>query len=106
MSPRPLPRALYSTQCRRVPARPPRHGARCLPQDPGDTMNLQAAEMSTTHRGPAVCVEGVFAEHGPRVYSVARRMLGNDADAEDVTQEVLLQVIRKADGFRGESLLS
>src|SRR5215468_7495703 len=32
-------------------------------------------------------------------------MLGNDADAEDVTQEVLLQVVRKLDTFRGESSL-
>jgi RNA polymerase sigma-70 factor (ECF subfamily) len=30
-------------------------------------------------------------------------MLGNDADAEDVTQDVLLQVVRKLDTFRGES---
>jgi RNA polymerase sigma-70 factor (ECF subfamily) len=30
-------------------------------------------------------------------------MLGNDADAEDVTQDVLLQLIRKLDTFRGES---
>src|ERR687885_358422 len=47
--------------------------------------------------------EDVFREHAPRVYNLARRMLGNDADAEDVTQEVLLQVIRKLDTFRGES---
>src|SRR5438309_6045189 len=32
-------------------------------------------------------------------------MLGNDADAEDVTQEVLLQLVRKLDTFRGESAL-
>ena len=30
-------------------------------------------------------------------------MLANDADAEDVTQDVLLQVVRKLDTFRGES---
>jgi RNA polymerase sigma-70 factor (ECF subfamily) len=47
--------------------------------------------------------EQVFTEHAPRVYSLARRMLGNDADAEDVTQDVLLQVVRKVDTFRGES---
>jgi RNA polymerase sigma-70 factor, ECF subfamily len=47
--------------------------------------------------------EQVFREHGPRVYSLARRMLGNDADAEDVTQDVLLQVLRKGSSFRGES---
>ncbi|MGF1581818.1 MAG: RNA polymerase sigma factor [Gemmataceae bacterium] len=47
--------------------------------------------------------ERVFHEYAPRVYNLARRMLGNDADAEDVTQEVLLQVIRKLDTFRGEA---
>ncbi len=47
--------------------------------------------------------ELVFREYAPRVYSLAHRMLGNDADAEDVTQDVLLQVIRKLDTFRGEA---
>jgi RNA polymerase sigma-70 factor (ECF subfamily) len=47
--------------------------------------------------------ELVFREYAPRVYSLARRMLSNDADAEDVTQDVLLQVIRKLDTFRGEA---
>jgi RNA polymerase sigma-70 factor (ECF subfamily) len=45
----------------------------------------------------------VFRDYAPRVYNLARRMLGNDADAEDVTQDVLLQVVRKLDTFRGES---
>src|SRR5262245_22674156 len=47
--------------------------------------------------------EQVFLEYAPRVYNLARRMLGNDADAEDVTQDVLLQVVRKLDTFRGDS---
>jgi len=47
--------------------------------------------------------ETVFRDYAPRVYSLARRMLGNDADAEDVTQDVLVQVIRKMDTFRGEA---
>jgi len=47
--------------------------------------------------------EQIFREHSPRVYSLARRMLGNDADAEDVTQDVLLQVVRKLDTFRGDA---
>src|SRR5437879_12927017 len=47
--------------------------------------------------------EQVFRDYAPRVYNLARRMLGNDADAEDVTQDVLLQVVRKLDTFRGES---
>ncbi|MCC6419410.1 MAG: sigma-70 family RNA polymerase sigma factor [Gemmataceae bacterium] len=47
--------------------------------------------------------EQVFTEYAPRVYSLARRMLGNDADAEDVTQDVLLQVVRKLHTFRGDA---
>src|SRR4051812_37622308 len=52
---------------------------------------------------PPLTPEEVFHAFAPRVYNVARRMLGNEADAEDVTQEVLLQVVRKLDTFRGEA---
>jgi RNA polymerase sigma-70 factor (ECF subfamily) len=51
----------------------------------------------------ALTPEQVFQEYAPRIYNLARRMLGSDADAEDVTQDVLLQVVRKVDTFRGES---
>lgn len=47
--------------------------------------------------------EEVFRDYAPRVYHLARRMLGNDADAQDVTQDVMMQVVRKLDSFRGES---
>jgi len=56
--------------------------------------------------GHAVTPELVFREYAPRIYHIARRMLGNDADAEDVTQDVLVQVIRKLDTFRGDSQLT
>ena len=49
--------------------------------------------------------EQVFREYGPRVYNLARRMLGNDTDAEDVTQDVLVQVVRKLATFRGDAEL-
>ena len=55
---------------------------------------------------PPLTSEQVFNEYVPRVYNLARRMLGNDADAEDVTQDVLLQVVRKLNTFRGESEFS
>lgn len=50
--------------------------------------------------------ESVFREHMPRVYNLAKRMLNNEADAEDVTQDVLLQVVRKLDTFRGDANLT
>jgi RNA polymerase sigma-70 factor (ECF subfamily) len=52
---------------------------------------------------PHLTPEQVFHDYAPRVYNLARRMLGNDADAEDVTQDVLLQVVRKLDTFRGDA---
>ncbi|MFN4261563.1 MAG: RNA polymerase sigma factor [Gemmataceae bacterium] len=55
---------------------------------------------------PALTPEQVFHDYAPRVYSLALRMLDNEADAEDVTQDVLLQVVRKLDTFRGEAALS
>jgi RNA polymerase sigma-70 factor (ECF subfamily) len=45
--------------------------------------------------------EEVFRQYAPRIYNLARRLLGNPADAEDVTQDVLLQVLRKRRTFRG-----
>jgi RNA polymerase sigma-70 factor (ECF subfamily) len=56
----------------------------------------------TAETGPPT-PEVLFRDHSPRIYNLARRMLGNDADAEDVTQEVLLQVLRKLHTFRGDS---
>src|SRR3954464_12231835 len=47
--------------------------------------------------------EQVFYDYAPRVYNMARRMVRNEVDAEDVTQDVLLQVVRKLPTFRGES---
>jgi len=56
--------------------------------------------------GKPLTPEEVFRQYAPMVYNLARRMLGNDADAEDVTQDVLLQVVRKLDTFRGDSSIS
>ena len=40
------------------------------------------------------------------VFNLALRMLGSVADAEDATQEILLLVLEKLPGFRGESALT
>jgi RNA polymerase sigma-70 factor (ECF subfamily) len=64
------------------------------------------ADSTNSPRPPSAwTAERVFRELAPRVYSLARRMLSNDADAEDVTQDVLLQVVCKLDTFRGEAEL-
>lgn len=41
--------------------------------------------------------------HGPRLYSLASRLCGNAADAEDMVQEVFLQAYRKWSTFKGDA---
>lgn len=48
-------------------------------------------------------VEEIYHCYATRVYGLAMRMLRSEADAEDITQEVLLQVIRRLNTFRGDS---
>jgi RNA polymerase sigma-70 factor (ECF subfamily) len=47
--------------------------------------------------------EDLFTHHHRRVYAMCFRMTGNVAEAEDLTQEVFVQVFRKLNTFRGES---
>ena len=50
--------------------------------------------------------EMLYALHKRRVYSLCLRMLGNVAEAEDLTQEAFLQLYRKIATFRGDSAFS
>jgi RNA polymerase sigma-70 factor (ECF subfamily) len=66
-----------------------------------------AATEGATRPPATETAEQVFEAYAPQVYNLAHRMLNrNHADAEDITQEVLLQVVRKLNTFRRESELS
>jgi RNA polymerase sigma-70 factor (ECF subfamily) len=56
-------------------------------------------------RGDLGAFEELYRAHAGRLFSVACRMLGNPADAEDLLQEIFLSAHRKLDSFRGESAL-
>lgn len=47
--------------------------------------------------------EEIYRRHHKRVYSLCFRMVKNTSAAEDLTQEVFLQLFRKLHTFRGES---
>lgn len=47
--------------------------------------------------------EDLYTRHYRRVYSLCLRMTANVADAEDLAQDVFLQVQRKLASFRGDS---
>ena len=55
--------------------------------------------------GDLAAFEELYRAHAGRLYSVAYRMLGNQADAEDLLQDIFLAAHRKLDSFRGESAL-
>jgi len=47
--------------------------------------------------------ESLYQQHYRRVYSICLRMTGNVPEAEDLAQDVFLQLHRKLKSFRGES---
>ncbi len=48
----------------------------------------------------------LYSLHKRRIYSLCLRMVGNPAEAEDLTQEAFLQLHRKIATFRGDSAFS
>jgi RNA polymerase sigma-70 factor (ECF subfamily) len=53
--------------------------------------------------GDMQAFEQLYQRHSRRVYSLCLRMTGNVSEAEDLTQEVFIQLFRKIGSFRGES---
>ena len=50
--------------------------------------------------------DAIYEEYAPYVYNLAFRYTGNKADAEDLTQEVMVRVFRFLESFRGGSFRS
>lgn len=70
-------------------------------------MELPEAEaIRRAQQGDAAAFERIYQLHNRRVYSLCLRMVGNTAEAEDLTQEAFLQLFRKISTFRGESAFS
>ena len=53
--------------------------------------------------GDMTAFEEVYSRHHRRVYSICLRMLQNATEAEDLTQDVFIQLHRKIGSFRGDS---
>lgn len=54
-------------------------------------------------KGSMFAFEELYNRHHRRVYSLCLRMLQNTHEAEDLTQEVFIQLYRKIGLFRGDS---
>ncbi|MBK9156339.1 MAG: RNA polymerase sigma factor [Chloracidobacterium sp.] len=53
--------------------------------------------------GDMAAFEELYQRHHRRVYSICLRMLQNPYEAEDLTQDVFIQLYRKVGSFRGDS---
>ena len=53
--------------------------------------------------GNMAAFEEIYTRHHRRVYSICLRMLQNVSEAEDLTQDVFIQLYRKIGSFRGDS---
>jgi RNA polymerase sigma-70 factor (ECF subfamily) len=73
-----------------------------------DEEGLRAEEqlLSRAQAGDQDALETIFNTYRNQVFSLAYRMTGNATDAEDLTQEVFLQVMRKIGSFQGRSSFS
>jgi RNA polymerase sigma-70 factor, ECF subfamily len=56
--------------------------------------------------GDLAAFEELVSTYETRVYSLARRITGNDHDAEDVTQQTFINTLEHLDGFREEASFS
>lgn len=79
------------------PAEPSAAPARGAPSDE----HLELLERA--RQGDLAAFEALVERLQPRVYSLARRILGPCPEAEDVTQETFLSVLEHLEQFRGES---
>src|SRR5437762_2648109 len=66
----------------------------------------QCSDQELTQRaaaGDASAFAEVYRRYHRRVYSLCLRMTQNVSEAEDVTQEIFIHLLRKIGSFRGES---
>ena len=71
------------------------------PSSPEEAQTLSAAQ-----QGDHLAFARIYSQHKRRIYSLCLRMVGNVAEAEDLTQEAFLQLHRKIATFRGDSAFS
>jgi RNA polymerase sigma-70 factor (ECF subfamily) len=67
----------------------------------GDDLELVAR----LQRGDDVAAERFVRDNGARLLAMARRYLGNDADAQEAVQEAFLNAFRSLQSFKGDSRL-
>jgi len=76
-----------------------------IPSDRTEATRADREIVRRCRRGEPGAFEELYKRYGSRLYTVAYRMTGSGADAEDLVQDIFLQVYRRLDTFRGEAAL-
>ena len=66
----------------------------------------EAEAIRRAQGGDAAAFEYLYSSHSRHAYNLCLRMVRNTHDAEDLTQQIFLQVFRKIATFRGDSSFS
>jgi RNA polymerase sigma-70 factor, ECF subfamily len=66
----------------------------------------EAEAIKQAKEGDPAAFERLYKKHSRHVYCLCLRMIKNQAEAEDLTQQAFLQVFRKIGTFRGDSGLA
>src|SRR6201988_519178 len=74
-------------------------GPGSVPRSEPDEVDDEATLLARVSAGEAQAFRALVDRHLPTVLAVARRMLRDDAEAEDVAQETLLRLWRNAGGL-------
>ncbi len=69
-----------------------------------DAPDLELTRLAAS--GNIAAFELLYERYHRRTYSLCLRMTSNQSEAEDLTQEVFIQLFRKIGSFRGESAFS
>ena len=62
--------------------------------------------IALAQNGDSSALEELLRLHYDMVFSICRKLTGNDADANDATQESLLSIVRGLPSFQGTSKFS
>ena len=57
-------------------------------------------------RGVVANIGDLYERHRHKVYAICLRMTGNKSEAEDLTQEIFIELLAKVGSFRGDSRFS
>jgi RNA polymerase sigma-70 factor, ECF subfamily len=66
----------------------------------------EAITIRHAQNGNGAALEELLFAYEKKVYNIAWRLMGNEADAADMAQEALIKIYRSIKGFKGEASFS